>query len=141
MDVFMKKILLIICLLVLCSCGNNNKQEEVIESLDQLNGLDLGCMSGSIFDELIKEKFPDSEIVYYNSRSELLLGLTSGKIAGFVSDEPVAMMMVSQNDSVDYLKDAVGNVEYGICFSENAKDKLIQFNQFQQSCSKWINIL
>ena len=107
---FFKALVLLITVLLLSSCANQ-KESELIESVEQLNGKDLGCMSGSIFDQLIKEKFPDSNIIYFNSRSELLLALTTGKIEGFVSDEPVAMMMISQNDNVNYLDEAVGNVE------------------------------
>ena len=106
-------------------------------------------MSGSIFDELIKQEFPNSEITYFSSRSELLLGLTSGKIDAFISDEPVAMMMLSQNDAVTYLDEEVGSVEYGICFSDSNKNVLNQFNEYiskidtnghlKQLQEKWIN--
>ncbi len=122
-------IMLLLILAMLSGCG---KKEEikVFSDLSELNGENMGCMSGSIFDELIAERFPDSQIIYYSSRSELLLGLSSGKIAGFVSDEPVAMMMVKANEGVTYLDEAVGSVDYGICFSSNAKDKLIKFNEY-----------
>lgn len=146
---FFKALVLLITVLLLSSCANQ-KESEHIESVEQLNGKDLGCMSGSIFDQLIKEKFPDSNIIYFNSRSELLLALTTGKIEGFVSDEPVAMMMISQNDNVNYLDEAVGNVEYGICFSDESKDKLLQFNEYllkielnghlKQLQDKWISV-
>ena len=141
-------IVLFITLLLISSCSN--KQEKVFTSVSQLNGQNIGCMSGSIFDELIKEKFPDSEIIYFGSRSELLLGLETNKIDAFISDEPVAMMMINQNKTVDYLDEAVGEVEYGICFSDNSKDKLLQFNAYlakistnghlKQLQDKWINV-
>lgn len=130
MNLTIRKILLIFLLLIgLCACSAE-KEEEVISSVQELDGRNMGCMSGSIFDELIKEKFPDSEIIYFNSRSELLLGLTAGKIDGFVSDEPVAMMMTAQNEQVSYLDEAVGQVEYGICFSDNAKNIMDEFNKY-----------
>ncbi len=125
----LKYILLVMsAVLLLGGCGK--KEADVIESVRELNGHDIGCMSGSIFDVLIEEQFPDSNIIYYSSRSELLLGLTSGKIDGFISDEPVAMMMKKQNSSVDYLDEAVGEVEYGICFSGENLDKRSEFNEY-----------
>lgn len=146
--IFLKILLFITILIVLSGC-TSQKQITKIESTSQLNGLDIGCMSGSIFDELIAEQFPDSKIIYFTSRSELLLALTSGKISSFISDEPVAMMMKTQNEAVDYLDEEVGSVEYGICFSDSNKDKLIQFNQFlsqistnghlEQLQDKWIS--
>lgn len=125
----------IITVLLLSSCGSNKHATKQIESIDDLNGLNMGCMSGSIFDVLIEEKFPDSNIIYFSSRSELLLGLTSGKIDGFISDEPVAMKMVNENDGVTYLDEAVGEVHYGICFSDNMKNVLSEFNEYLDTIS------
>lgn len=140
-------LLINILLITLCSCGS--KQDTYIDSIDEINGQDMGCMSGSIFDKVIEEYFPDSNIIYFSSRSELLLGLDSNKIVGFISDEPVAMMMVARNEDVSYLDEAIGSVEYGICFAEKASDKLEQFNTFlaekkesgylEQLQNKWIN--
>jgi len=146
------KILIVILYLlvsvVLGGCKTNN-EKEIFESVEQLDGHKMGCMSGSIFDALIKERFPNSEIIYFNSRSELLLGLTSGKVDGFISDEPVALMMLSNNDNVSYLDQEVGHVEYGICFSNESLDKLEEFNKYlekinnsghlKQLQEKWIN--
>ena len=41
-------IVLFITLLLISSCSN--KQEKVFTSVSQLNGQNIGCMSGSIFD-------------------------------------------------------------------------------------------
>ena len=145
----MKRLFIVLfCLLFLCSCGNR-QEEKVFKSVEELNGEDIGCMSGSIFDKLIEEKLPNSKIIYYPSRPELLLALESGKIHGFISDEPVAMMMVAQNDNFTYLSTPVGSVEYGVCFSNNVLSVRDEFNQYLQAISnsghiielqqKWIN--
>ena len=141
-------IVFLLMTVALSSCSGK-QDDQTIGSVKELNGHDMGCMSGSIFDVLIQEQFPDSQIIYFGSRSELLLGLTSGKIDGFVSDEPVAMMMVNQNDQVTYLDEAVGSVEYGICFSDDAKDIMLEFNEYlskvitnghiEELRNKWIN--
>ena len=145
-----KKILLMLLILIpLTGCDSNEKDESVIEEIAELNGRNMGCMSGSIFDVLIEKTFPASEIIYFGSRSELLLGLTTSKIDGFVSDEPVAMMMVKQNGEVTYLDEAIGEVNYGICFSNESRDKLAQFDEYLKKLEdsgelkalqeKWIN--
>ena len=98
-----KCFLIAITLLLLTACASNST-DKTINSISEVDGNNLGCMSGSIFDELIEEVFPNSEIIYFNSRSELLLGLTTGKIDGFIADEPVAMMMVKENEGVKFWK-------------------------------------
>ncbi len=135
MNLIKKLSAVLLILIVLAGCGSK-KENSLIENVDELNGRDMGCMSGSIFDALISKRFPDSEIIYFGSRSELLLGLTSSKIDGFVSDEPVAMMMVKQNEAVAYLDEAIDEVHYGICFSDDSKDKLAQFNEYLDRLDK-----
>ena len=131
----LKKITTIL-LILLALAGCTRKENTIIQSVDELNGRNMGCMSGSIFDVLIEEVFPDSDIIYFGSRSELLLGLTTSKSDGFVSDEPVAMMMVKQNGEVNYLDEAIGEVHYGICFSDENLDKLEQFNKYLEKLEK-----
>jgi len=114
---------------MLTSCSSQDTTQSY-SSLEELNGQDMGCMSGSIFDKLIESTFPDSKITYYNSRSELLLALKSEKITGFISDEPVAMMMIAQNPDVTYMAEPVGYVDYGLCFSEDNLDVRDQFNAY-----------
>ena len=110
---FKKIAAILLILLAITGCGNS-EDSSIIKSVDEINGRNMGCMSGSIFDALISKNFPDSKIIYFGSRSELLLGLTASKIDGFVSDEPVAMMMVNQNEEVTYLDEAIDEVHYGI---------------------------
>ena len=126
---FKKIAAILLILLAITGCGSS-EDSSIIKSVDEINGRNMGCMSGSIFDVLISKNFPDSDIIYFGSRSELLLGLTASKIDGFVSDEPVAMMMVNQNKEVAYLNEAIDEVHYGICFSDESKDKLEQFNEY-----------
>ena len=150
MEKLLRRLFLVLFVLLLVAGCASKEETKIYENIEELNGQKMGCMSGSIFDQLIAEKFKDSEIVYFGSRSELLLGLTSGKIDGFISDEPVAMMMVKQNSAVKYLPEDVGEVKYGICFSDDANDKLVQFNQYLTNITtnghlkelqeKWINI-
>ena len=53
-----KKILLMLLILIpLTGCGSNEKDESVIEEIAELNGRNMGCMSGSIFDVLIEKLF------------------------------------------------------------------------------------
>ena len=96
----------------------------------ELNGKPLGCMSGSIFDITIKDTFPDSEIKYFNSRSELLMGLKSSKIEGYLSDKPVAMVFAHDNKDISVLDENIQDTEYGIIFSKESSKLRDEFNVF-----------
>lgn len=128
-----KFLLALLAILILTGCAKADSGSQYITSYEEINGKKTGCMSGSIFDALLKENFPDSEIVYYNSRSELLLGIKTNKIVTYIADEPVAMMAVAQNNDITYLDKSVGEVNYGMCFSKSVLNVRDEFNQYLQS--------
>ena len=113
----------------------NKKVLEFNDPMD-LNGKNIGCMSGSIFDITIKETFKDYNVSYFNSRSELIMGLEQGKIDGYLADEPVAMVCTSENESIGYIDESLGDTAYGICFSSKASLKREQFNKFLEELNE-----
>ena len=131
----MKKIVLLLTILLLLT-GCSNSKNKKIDSLDDLNDTKMGCMSGSIFDKTIEEHFENPEIIYFNSRAEMLLGLLSGKVEGYLADEPVAMLFKADNPDVTYINEPIDYVDYGICFSKEANDLLKQFNAYLDDVEK-----
>lgn len=129
----MKKILIMLFILLLCSCSSENNER--INSIENLNGKNMGCMSGSIFDEIIENKLKDSEVVYFNSRAELIMGVQLNKISGYIADKPVAVVCCKDNNNIKYLDEALANLEYGFCFSKDAEEIKQQFNEFLDNFS------
>lgn len=131
----MKKIVsLLTLILILCSCSRADNQE--INSSTDLNGRVMGCMSGSIFDQTINKRMPDSKVIYFNSRSELIMGLQTNKIDGYLADRPVAVVCCAENDNIQFLDSLVDEVEYGLCFSRNASPIREEFNEYLQEITK-----
>ena len=125
--------MIIMC--VLCGCGADSDQQPAgtVKKAEELNGRKMGCMSGSIFDQTINKVYPDSPVIYFSSRAELLLGLKSEKIDGYLADKPVAMLFQAENPDVRYLDEAVDSVDYGICFSPESGVLMEQFNEYLDS--------
>lgn len=119
------------------------------DSLESLNGVKMGCMSGSIYDVTIKENYEDSEIVYFNSRAELLMGLKQKKVEAYLADEPVAIWFAADNKDIGYIEEPIQTVEYGICFSDEASIIRELFDKYLKECkdngyleklqNKWIS--
>ena len=63
---------------------------DLYDSVEQLNGEKLGCITGYAFEYLFKENFPDSEIQYYNNHYDCLYYLLREEFEGFLSDEHIA---------------------------------------------------
>lgn len=108
------------------------KNPKVLEftELSELNDKTFGCIFESAFAKTIEENFKDANIVYFNSRSELIMALEQGRIDCYVADEPVALLYTTENDEIGYIKDSIETSEYGICFSNKASLVREQFNNF-----------
>lgn len=108
---------------------NNSEKLEYMDYKD-INGSNIGCMSGSIFDFIIRDLFPDSKVVYFNSRAELLLGLKTKKIDAFLSDKSIALIHEYENEDVSYIPQAIYHDSMGFCFSEDATQIRNEFNEY-----------
>lgn len=133
----MKRLFLVlVSVLLLSSCASTNSEVKTYNDVSELDGQRIGCMSGSIFDAIIRETFKKSEVVYFNSRAELINGLKQNKIDAYLADEPIAMLMCNENDDVTYLKQPLGNSTFGICFSKDNLTLQSEFNEFLSSIEK-----
>ena len=130
--------LFVICLNnnVYCDTNNDYNENLEIDTIDVINGKRVGCMSGSIFDMVIKSSFPDSDESYFNSRAELLLGLKSNKIDSFLADESIAKLQAYENSDVGYIKESLGQSHMGFCFSDDRVDVRDEFNEYLRKCKE-----
>ncbi len=94
---------------------------EKATSLADYNGKKIGVQTGTVFDEMAKEYFPDSEISYYNTNTDLLTALKAGIIDAFIGDEPIVKYMMIEDSSVTYLKDYLNNYSFSFVFSKEDK--------------------
>ena len=58
-------------------------------TVSDYNGKRIGVLTGTNYDAVTQEYFPDSECLYYSGYSDLNAALLEGKIDGFLGDEPV----------------------------------------------------
>ncbi|MCR5321741.1 MAG: transporter substrate-binding domain-containing protein [Lachnospiraceae bacterium] len=62
----------------------------------------IGIITGTSFEEPTFEYFPDAQYLYYNSYSDIGEALKSGKIDGFVGDEPALRIMSVEQPEISY---------------------------------------
>lgn len=134
-------ILLLVIGIVLYNLGsnviNNKASEGPAESdteitYESFNGKRIGIRTGTSFEALTLEHFPDSEYSYYDTDSDLITALTNNKIDGFLNDEPVSAMIHIEHRDVDYMKELLVDDDYYWGFTKGSErsDKIREeFNE------------
>ena len=92
----------------------------------------IGILTGSSFEPITLEKFPDSEYLYFNTYSDMNLALLKHRIDGYISDEPTAIATHTGNSAISYLDEKIGPDSYYFLFGKTetrSRTLLKQFNE------------
>ena len=102
-------------------------------SYTEFNGKRIGIKTGSSFESITLENFPDSEFYYYETESDLVQALGANKIDAFLDDEPVAAMLHAERPNFDYLKKVIVDDDYYFGFkkgTERSEKVRAEFNEY-----------
>lgn len=92
-------VLIILCLLI-TGCSNNLKS---INNIEDLSNSKIGIYTGSEYDTILKNNIKSAKPAYYNSYSDEISALKSGKIDAFLTDEPLAKEILKNNKGLKIL--------------------------------------
>ena len=119
------------------SMDENSVSDEKLWKGDSLsytdfNGKVIGIITGSSFEPMTFETFPDSTYAYFDTITDMIEALRQKKIDGFLHDEPVLFMATLTNPDISYFSDYISRSEYCFCFRKHdtKSDKIRrQFNE------------
>ncbi len=112
-------LLLIVFCLLTTGCNNDLK---IIDSIEDLSKSKIGVYTGSEYDTLLKEKISDAKPAYYNSYSDEISALKSGKIDAFLTDEPLAKEILKNNDGLKILDEKLTEDSYAFAINPEKMD-------------------
>jgi polar amino acid transport system substrate-binding protein len=92
------------------------------KSIAEANGKTMAVVTGMLLDRHTEQYLPKSPYNYYNTYTDCLTALKTGKVEGFLCDEPVAREMQRTNPEIGYLKEAVMPDQLGIGISKSRPD-------------------
>lgn len=98
--------------LLLISC-NNNKIEEVTD-LKELKQARIAVVTGTIADQLVWQKFPEAECVYYNSPLDACIAVQKGIEKAAAYDEPILKNIMAKNPGLKLLPELITEDSYGM---------------------------
>lgn len=99
---------------------------------DTMQGKTIGVQTGTVFDVVAEERFPDCRVAYYNAATDLPVALKNGRIDAYIVDECVADIMLREYRDQS-VAEKLKEDHYGFIFpkdSENGKKLRQQMNEF-----------
>lgn len=113
-------LLLIFPITLLSSCGGGGNID-VVTSVKQLNdeAARIGVLTGCNHDEHVEKKIPNATIDYFNSNSDMVINLQTGKIRAAACDQPVARTILTQYDNISMLDEMLENLDYAFIFHKS----------------------
>ena len=108
-----------------CSTEKSNefqKQEEDVVKQLTLADFDtatIGILSGSSFDPLTKERFPNAERQYYSLVPDMILAVEQGKIDGYLSETTYLTAAIWEGAKIEAVGEVIDRTNAGYIFRKN----------------------
>lgn len=115
-------VFLLVLLLSVCSC-RKGEERRIIGSLEDLDQekIKIGVVTGSVYDGIVKEHFPNTEIGHYNGFTSMAYLVSQGQLDAFITDVPLARYIHNQYPSVSHLDEFWGRAGYAFAFPKTDK--------------------
>ena len=99
-----------------------------IQNLAGLAGRKVGVLTGSTYDGVLKKNNPQALPEYFNSFADQTEALKTGKIDGFLVDEPIARDILNHSSGMTTLKGLLTSDGYAFAFHKRRPDLQRQVN-------------
>ncbi len=107
------------------------------EELQKSDQLVLGMHTGFVMvDRLTRELFPQAKIEYYKTNADMAYLVASGKLDGFINDEPVIRYAALEVPKLGYIHCGLDTMNIVACFQKNEKGASLR-DEFNQYVKKW----
>lgn len=83
------------------------------------NGMRIGVLTGTLFEDAARKYFPDSEYLYFNSYPDCNAALLAGKIDAYLGDEPGLKTVHAEQPKIDYIHDRLTDQDYSFAFRKD----------------------
>ena len=109
-----------------------------ISEMDK-DGLVLGMHTGFVMvDKLTRQMLPKAKIEYYKTTADMAYLVSTGKIDGFVNDEPIIRYVSLEIPDLGYIDFDGKSLPMVACFPKNEKGRLLR-DEFNSYIKKWKN--
>ena len=131
----------------------NKKSTGLLEynSVAELEGKNIGVLTGSVYDDISKELIPNGNFAYFNTASDLISAMDANKIDAFAADDSFIRELLIDSPELGYINECVTETDAAIMFQKTDEGYALmtKFNQFlvkadkdgslQELKKKWFN--
>lgn len=122
---------LLIAIIAVIFTGCSSKDSKKYQSMEDFAQARIGVMSGSVFNLLAEEYYPEANL-YHMNMPNLILNLKQKKIDGILMDMGFFAPMAWENETLSRIEMDIPATEYAVAFSKAAESKpyVAQINEF-----------
>ena len=126
----MRKTVLLISMLVLALLPLAAESQN--QTIEDLNGRNIGVQTAVLYEELIQDRVPDSTIQYYTMPNDMILALTSGKVDAYLIEEVSFGVQKKNHPELEVIEEPAGYISATCIIGENERQDVLlsQLNQF-----------
>ncbi len=98
--------------------------EPEFKTFSELSGKTIAAITGSPFEDLIREHIPDvKEVQFYPSSPDMTLALLDGKIDAYFMNNAVGELIANKNEGIEVFPQSLGDSDFGIAFAKNSPER------------------
>ena len=90
------------------------------KTLADFENATLGIFSGSSFDALAKNRFPNAQRQYYTLVPDMILAVEQGKIDGYITETTYVTAAIWEGAKIEAVKEAIDRTSAGYIFRKDA---------------------
>ena len=125
-------LLLLLAIVVGTLAGCNSEPNKNFQGMEDFEQAKIGVLTGSSFDLLAKEYFPDAEKLFYINITDLILNLKQEKIDGVLMDKGFFTPLMWDDNGLSFVEMDMPATEYAVAFPKTAESEPLkaQINEF-----------
>lgn len=129
-----KVIMVILLCTTICSAFAATIDTSSFQTIEDFNGLPIGVQTAVLYEELIRDRVPDTEFQYYTMPTDMILALKSGKVAAYLVEAVGYGVHKANHPDLDVFKEIPGYISASNIIGNNDRQErlLREMNQFIQ---------
>ena len=96
-----------------------------IETIEDLNGSNIGVQTAVLYEDLIRDRVPDSTFQYYTMPNDMIYALTSGKVDAYLIEEVSFGVQKAHHPELECLDEPAGYINATCIIGNNERQDRI----------------